>query len=298
MNMKSALITGVCLLVFLGSFLLSGSATVYLNLAAFMVVSSGVAAAMLLGNPLSRLREAFSAAARSYSADSATHGEIVRTLLDLSVKSKIDGLLSLEKKEHEATSSFLKSGLILLVDNYSEEEMRDCLSAEMHFFKLRQERCERVFRTMARLAPAFGVAGSVIGLVGMLMGLNDTAAILTHIPVALISTLYGLVIGNLLFAPVADRINDATRNELLNQKLILEGVVAIAKEQNPYKLERKLASFLPPEERSGNVEVLRGITRKYIQRRKKEAAEAEKTETEESTSRKGADNAEPLAEAV
>lgn len=297
MNIKSTIGTGICLLIFIGSFLMSGSASVYWNLAAFLVVLSGVGTAMMLGNPLERIMDAFRAARRSFGTDFASHGDIVRTLLDLSVKSKVDGLLSLEKKEREATSSFLKSGLILLVDNYSEEEIRDCLGAEMHFFNMRQGRSERVFRTMARMAPAFGVAGSVIGLVGMLMGLNDTAAILTHIPVALISTLYGLVIGNLVFAPVAERINDTTRTELLNQKLIMEGVIAISKEQNPYKLERKLASFLPPEERNGNVEMLRGITRKYIERRKK-AAEPKDTPEGATETARNQTKTEPVAEAV
>lgn len=294
MNIKSTVGTVVCLLIFLGTFLMSGSASIYWNLAAFLVVLSGVATAMLLGNPLERIDDAFKAARRSFGTDFASHADIVRTLLDLSVKSKVDGVLSLEKKEREATSSFLKSGLILLVDNYSEEEIRDCLGAEMHFFNMRQGRSERVFRTMAKMAPAFGVAGSVIGLVGMLMGLNDTAAILTHIPVALISTLYGLVIGNLVFAPVAERINDTTRTELLNQKLIMEGIIAISKEQNPYKLERKLASFLPPEERNGNVEMLRGITRKYIDRRKQAAEPKEAGEAAAA----GAAESQPMPEAV
>jgi len=184
------------------------------------------------------------------------------------VRSKVDGVLSLERAETEETGTFLKNGLALLVDNYKEEEIRETLNTEMAFFNLRRQQSERLFQTMARMAPAFGVAGSVIGLIGLLMGINDTAVILKNIPVAFISTLYGLVLSNMVFSPIAENINYTTREELLNHKLVLEGIVAISKEQNSYKLERKLVSFLSPSEREGKTETLRRITRKYIDRKR------------------------------
>ncbi|WP_285905924.1 motility protein A [Pseudodesulfovibrio pelocollis] len=267
MNRKNIIGVILSLLLFVGSFLLTGAASAYWNLAAFLVVVSGLCAAMLVSYPTAHIRNAFRVAKNAYTNGHATSGEIVNTLLDLSVKSKVDGLLSLERNEAKATSSFLKNGLILLVDNYKEEEIRETLNAEMAFFNLRRQQSERFFQTMARMAPAFGVAGSVIGLIGLLMGINDTAVILKNIPVAFISTLYGLVLSNLVFSPIAENINYSTRVELLNQKLVLEGIVAISKEQNSYKLERKLASFLSPSEREGKTETLRRITRKYVEKR-------------------------------
>ncbi|MFH1915269.1 MAG: MotA/TolQ/ExbB proton channel family protein [Pseudomonadota bacterium] len=267
MNRKNLIGVILSLLLFVGSFLLTGAASAYWNLAAFLVVVSGLCAAMLVSYPTAHIRNAFRVAKNAYTNGHATSEEIVNTLLDLSVKSKVDGLLSLERNEAKATSSFLRNGLILLVDNYKEEEIRETLNAEMAFFNLRRQQSERFFQTMARMAPAFGVAGSVIGLIGLLMGINDTAVILKNIPVAFISTLYGLVLSNLVFSPIAENINYSTRVELLNQKLVLEGIVAISKEQNSYKLERKLASFLSPSEREGKTETLRRITRKYVEKR-------------------------------
>lgn len=262
-------IFGVCisLIIFVGSFLLTGAAAAYWNVAAFLVVVSGLTAAMLISYPASHVRNAFKVARNAYTHGHATSEEIVNTLLDLSVKSKVDGILSLERSEATETSSFLRNGLILLVDNYKEEEIRETLNTEMAFFNLRRQQSERFFQTMAKMAPAFGVAGSVIGLIGLLMGINDTAVILKNIPVAFISTLYGLVLSNLIFSPIAENINYSTRAELLNQKLVMEGIIAISKEQNSYKLERKLASFLSPSEREGKTETLRRITRKYVQKR-------------------------------
>jgi len=262
-------IIGVILstIIFVGSFLLTGAAAAYWNAAAFLVVFSGLIMAMLLSYPFEHVRNAFKVARNAYRNRQPSSEEIVNTLLDLSVKSKVDGVLSLERSEAKSTSSFLKNGLALLVDNYKEEEIRETLGAEMSFFNLRRQQSERFFQTMARFAPAFGVAGSVIGLIGLLMGINDTAVILKNIPVAFISTLYGLILSNLVFSPIAENINFSTRAELLNQKLVLEGVVAISKEQNSYKLERKLTSFLTPSERAGKTETLRRITRKYVEKR-------------------------------
>lgn len=267
MSRNNVIGVGVSLMIFVGSFLLTGAAAAYWNVAAFLVVISGLTAAMLISYPMKHVKNAFMVAKNAYRNGHATSEELVNTLLDLSVKSKVDGVLSLERTEAKATTSFLKNGLILLVDNYKEEEIRETLNAEMAFFNLRRQQSERFFQTMARMAPAFGVAGSVIGLIGLLMGINDTAVILKNIPVAFISTLYGLVLSNLIFSPIAENINYSTRSELLNQKLVLEGIVAISKETNSYKLERKLVSFLSPSEREGKTETLRRITRKYVQKR-------------------------------
>lgn len=267
MSRKNIIGVVLSLAIFVCSFMLTGAAGAYFNLAAFLVVISGLACAMLISYPMKHVKNAFTVAKNVYRNGQATAEEIVNTLLDLSVKSKVDGVLSLERSETRATTSFLKNGLILLVDNYKEDEIRECLNAEMAFFNLRRQQSERFFSTMARTAPAFGVAGSVIGLIGLLMGINDTAVILKNIPVAFISTLYGLILSNLVFSPIAENINYHTRAELLNQKLVLEGIVAISKEQNSYKLERKLASFLSPSEREGKTETLRRITRKYVQKK-------------------------------
>lgn len=268
MNRKNVIGVVISLIIFVGSFLLTGAAGAYWNLAAFLVVGSGIIAAMLISYPMEHVRHAFTVARNAYTNGRVTSEQIVNTLLDLSVKSKVDGVLSLERAESKAISSFMKNGMSLLVDNYKEEEIRECLNTEMAFFNLRRQQSERFFQTMARVSPAFGVAGSVIGLIGLLMGINDTAVILKNIPVAFISTLYGLVLSNLIFSPIAENINYSTRAELLNQKLVLEGIIAISKEQNSYKLERKLASFLSPSEREGKTEELRRITRKYVQKRK------------------------------
>ncbi|OEU68185.1 MAG: flagellar motor protein MotA [Desulfovibrio sp. S3730MH75] len=268
MNRKNLVGVSVAALIFIASFWFSGGISLYWNAAAFAIVMSGLAVAVMLSYPVEQLSAAFKVVRNTYSSRLTTHEEIVDTLLDLSVRSRMDGMLSLEKAGEQTTMSFLKNGLMLLVDNFTEDEIKDCLKTEMSFFNMRRNESERVFQSLARFAPAFGVAGSVIGLIGLLMGIDNPAVILKHIPVAFISTLYGVVLSNMIFAPMAETVRCRTRNELINQKMIMDGIIAIKNEQNPYKLERKLVAFLCPNTREGKTEALRNITRKYIKMRK------------------------------
>jgi chemotaxis protein MotA len=131
---------------------------------------------------------------------------------------------------------------------------------------------------MALLAPGFGVAGSIIGLIGMLYGMGDTGVILRTIPVALTSTLYGIVFSYYIFVPVSENIYSKTQQELYMQSMMTDGIIEIGKEQNLYKLEKRLSSFLTPSAREGKQESLQELRKRYILMKKeqeKKRAEAE-----------------------
>jgi chemotaxis protein MotA len=119
----------------------------------------------------------------------------------------------------------------------------------MYFFRLRREDSERILRAIADYLPAFGIVGSVVGLITMLGGIGDTSVILQAIPIALTSTLYGLILSNFFFLPFAANIKERTNQELLLQKIIMEGVISINSELNPVILKTKLESFLTPSDR-------------------------------------------------
>ncbi len=249
--------------VFAAAFLAGDGRQHFLNGIGLVLVVSGTLGATFLSFPVAALGSAFRVAWNTYRIAPMAAGEIVEALIDISLRSRRDGFLSLERIEQKTDVSFLKSALGMLVDGYEEREMRDVLTTEMYFFRRRRQEHERVFRHMARLAPAFGVAGSVVGLIGMLMGLGDTGVILKTIPLALTSTLYGIVLCNLALTPIAESIHFKTQQELLLQKLIIEGVVAIRQEGNSQKLERKLTSFLTPSARLGSQRSFEQIRQKY-----------------------------------
>ena len=198
-------ITGfiICVVLMLAGFVFHGNIGLYFNLSGLLIVLGGSLGATLLAYRLDRLAIVYKVLLSSYQTRPKMPEDIVEILVDLSVKSKYKGLLSLQQDEKEASMLFLRRALGLLVDGYNSEQMRDILNTEMYFFKMRREDSERVLRTMAEFFPAFGLVGSVVGLISMLAGMGDSSSLLTTVPVALTSTLYGVIFANFFIIPFA-----------------------------------------------------------------------------------------------
>ena len=263
MDGKSFIGLILCALLFGAGFAISGNVAQYFNLAAFLVVIGGSLGAAIASFSMQRLVYVGRVLRNSYRAKLKKPAEIVEILVDLSVKSKIRGLHTLVEDERDMSVMFLRRALGFVVDNYSREQTSDILHTEMFFFKQRRDECERVLRVMADICPAIGLAGSVVGLIGMLSGVNDTAVVLSTIPIALTSTLYGVLLANFVLLPLAARIREVTDHELLLQKIIIEGIRAIQSELNPRVLEVKLKSFLTPSERTGQLVSLARIKERF-----------------------------------
>ena len=269
---------GICAIIFIGCFFFGeGGMVLYFNLVSFLVVISGTLGAAFLSFPYDRLKNAYKVAVNSYKRDKVNSADqVVNILLDISVRSRADGLLSLEELEETTQISFLKNALSLLVDGYREDEIRSILHNEMRCFKIRRSDSERVYRTAALVAPGFGVAGSIIGLIGMLCGVGDSGVILATIPIALTSTLYGTVLSYFVLVPVAENIHSKTKQELFLQSIMTDGIIEIGREQNLFKLEKRLSSFLTPSAREGKQESLKELRNRYI---KMKSEQNRKTET-------------------
>jgi len=253
----------LCGLIFIGGFLFKGHLSYYFNIASLMIVAGGSATAAILSFQLERLKIVVRVVRASYQHQLKTEEEIVDILIDLSIKSRMEGILSLEKDEHETSIHFLRRALGCLVDNYEPQQIRDILNTEMYFFKLRREDSERVLRTIADFCPAFGIVGSVAGLIPMLAGISDTNIILKTVPLALTSILYGLIFANFFFTPFAANLRERTNQELLLQKIIMEGIIAIESELNPTVLRTKLLSFLTPSARKADLVPLARIQERF-----------------------------------
>ncbi len=253
----------LCGVIFLGGFLLKGHLNFYFNIASLMIVGGGSATAALLSFQVERLKIVYKVIRASYGSRLKSEAEIVDILINLSIKSRIEGILSLQKDETETSILFLRRGLGCLVDNYDPQQIRDILNTEMYFFKMRREDSERVLRTIADFCPAFGIVGSVAGLIPMLAGIDDTSIILKTVPLALTSILYGLIFANFFFIPFAANLRERTNQELLLQKIIMEGIIAIESELNPTVLRTKLLSFLTPSDRKADLVPLARIRERF-----------------------------------
>jgi chemotaxis protein MotA len=252
-----------CLLLFSSGFLIHGNMGLFFNLSGLAIVFGGTLGATIVSFRLKQLGIVFRVLVGSYKSPVKSVDEIVEILVDLSVKSRLRGLHSLEDEDEEGMILFLRNALGLLVDNHPLPQIRDMLNTEMYFFRMRREEIERVLRTMAEISPAFGLVGSVVGLMAMLAGVGDTSTILATVPIALTSTLYGIILANFFFLPFATNIRDRTDQELLLQKIITEGVLAIGSDYHPRVLEMRLKSFLTPSQRQGKLVSLERIREKF-----------------------------------
>lgn len=236
--------------IYAATFLFSGNPELLLNGVGLGVVFSGTLGALFLSYPLDDLLTASTVARNTYSGRMLTPDRIIMILKELAIQSRSKGVLALENYSEQTTVGFLRRALHLLVDGFNDDEIREILYNEMSYFRQRRMQNERIFRHGARLAPAFGVAGSVIGLMAMISGIEDPSSIVNSIPVALTSTLYGILLSNFVLTPIAEGIHAKTERELLLQRLVTDGVLAISSEPNPSRLAIKLESFLTPAERN------------------------------------------------
>ncbi len=249
--MKNKNILGLILSsgLFIIGFIIHGNVSLYFNISGLLIVCGGTVSAALISFKFEQLKIVTKVLITSYRKPIMKETEIINILIDLSIRSRMEGILSLQDKENETTILFLRRALGCLVDGYKIDQIRDILNTEMYFFRLRREDSERVLRAIADYLPAFGIVGSVVGLITMLGGIGDTSVILRAIPIALTSTLYGLILANFFFLPFASNIKERTNQELLLQKIIMEGVISINSELNPVILKTKLESFLTPSDR-------------------------------------------------
>lgn len=239
----------VCLALFCAGFIVHGNIALYFNLSGFLIVVGGTFGATFLSYPTGLLGIVFKVLKTSYTTRPKEAEEIVEILVDLSVKSRFKGILSLQEDENETTLLFLRRALGLLVDGASPKQILDILKTEIYFFKVRRGKFETVLRNIADLLPSFGLVGSVVGLIAMLGHVENAEGILKTVPIALTSTLYGIIFSNFFFLPFAANLNERTEREILLKKIILEGVIAIQSEMDPRTLETRLKSFLTPASR-------------------------------------------------
>lgn len=237
-------------LLVIGAAVLTGSDFwVFLNLPGFLIVVAGSFAATLIRYPIVGVLTAFGVGAKAAfsSARESKPRELVSTALDLADKARRDGLLVLENAD--VGDPFFAKGLRLCVDSTPPKTVQEMLSKEMEHSIERHEEGERIFRAIGESAPAFGMIGTLVGLVQMLADLEDPDSIGPAMAVALLTTLYGAVIANLVALPIADKLANKIETERINKSLIIDAVLGIQSGQNVSMLAEMLETYLPDNKR-------------------------------------------------
>ena len=184
--------------------------------------------------------------------------DAVTTLADLAQVARRDGMLALESKLEEIEDAYLRSGLQYLVDGLDADRVRDLLEIDMAALDERHQTPIAFFKAIGGYAPTFGMVGTVIGLINMLGNLSDPEQLGAGMALALLTTLYGVLIANVLFVPVASRLARLNQLELDAREVVLDGILSIQAGLSPRLLVERLETYLPPAARLGHSERIGG----------------------------------------
>jgi chemotaxis protein MotA len=222
-----------------------GNLSAFVDVRALACVGGGTAAALLICFPWQTVRGLGRALNRAFVNRPPRTIELVDTLTSLAESARRDGLLSLERRLPRIESPFLTLGVQLAVDGTRPEIIEELLRAEMQVRAAQQVAEKGMFDQLGRFAPAFGMIGTLLGLIMMLGNMSDPAAIGPGMAVALLTTLYGALLSYALFLPVAEKLNFLNKQELLAMELVVRGILAIQSGDHPRLVRQKLQMFAP-----------------------------------------------------
>lgn len=247
------LILGVCF-VFLG--IVSGpdkfkSFENFYDLVSIFVTFGGSLSAMIVSHSFPGLIAGFKGfvlAAKGVKFDEA---EIIRSIINLSNIARKEGLLALEEAANSMEDEFIKKGILLIVDGTDPELVRGIMETELSCIEERHGEVIGFWDKFGAMGPAWGMIGTLIGLVNMLKKMDDPDSIGPNMSVALVTTLYGSLLANWICIPISNKLSANNALEVKMKQVMIEGLLSIQAGENPRVIEEKLKSFLSPKQREG-----------------------------------------------
>lgn len=250
-NLDITTIIGVVLgLALVGWSILSGSELKnYINAPSLVIVLGGMIAGWLVAFPLSEIVNVGKVFAKTIKNSEFDIDQIITKIIELANVARREGLLALEEAVAEIKDDFLQKGVMLIVDGTDPELVKNILETEIDNLSERHAKSRSQLEVMGSLCPAFGMVGTLVGLVAMLQNLSDPSSIGPAMAVALLTTFYGSLFANLIFIPMASKLALKSNEEVLIRSVMIEGLLSIQAGENPRIIEEKLKVFLPPSVR-------------------------------------------------
>lgn len=242
----TGLLAGIGLIVW--SITMSGNISNFIHIPSLIITLFGSFSALMISFPFKVLRNIPNTLKLLFASAHDNRQELIEMFSNMSKKARRDGLLALEDDIAGLEDKFLASGLQLVVDGSEPEVIRELLELKLDTVERRHMSGQDVFTKWGELAPAFGMIGTLIGLVLMLADLKDPDAIGTGMATALITTFYGSFFANLVFIPIASNLSSQTEEEMFTGQMIIEGILGIQAGSNPRLLEERLMTYLSPRE--------------------------------------------------
>lgn len=234
-------LSGIGLIV--TAIILGGDVHNFINVPGLMIVLGGTTATTLLNFQFGDVVNAFRAAYFVFTEGKDDPNKMVATMIRLCHISRRQGILELG--EVKTKSRFLKKACDLIADGSSEEVIRSALRTEIESLKMRHYVVQDVFRKMGTYAPAFGMLGTLIGLIQMLSKMQNPSSIGPAMAVALLTTFYGSLLSTMFFLPIAGKLKARTVIEVINLEIMFEGAISILEINNPMIVYEKLSSYIP-----------------------------------------------------
>lgn len=226
-----------------------GGLTWFLDGPSALIVFGGTFGAVLINYPLADVLGVIKVAQNAFFKKEQKARAAIDLLVTMSKVSRKDGILALQNMTSQVRDPFLIKAVNLMIDGLEPVDVTNILETELDFIEERHRLGAEIFTTMGNYAPAMGMTGTLIGLVQMLMRMNDPSSIGPAMSVALVTTFYGVVLAYLLFLPLAGKLKRLSAQELLVKQLIINGILSIQAGDNPRILEQKLHAFISPHER-------------------------------------------------
>ncbi len=250
--MDLASIGGIVLgfgLIFWGILIGGNPIILFGDLPSFIITVGGSFAGMIVMSPIRRIVNLGKIFGVFLNMQVFNKEEIISQLVAFSESARKEGLLSLDDALNDVEDDFLRGGMRLVVDGSDPDVIKSVLYSDLDKIEGRHQKGIDFFGNWGTLGPAFGMIGTLIGLIGMMANLEDISSVGKNMGVALITTFYGSILANLILIPIQKKLIDKHEDEMLVKEIMVEGILSIQAGDNPRILEQKLYTFLAPNER-------------------------------------------------
>ncbi len=248
--MDIASLVGVILAVglIIGSIALGNAPfSAFIDIPSGLVVIGGAVAAAMIAFPLSSILKSPMIALKVLLNKGEDRLALIKQIVELAETARRDGLLALESKIGDIENQLVKTGIQMAVDGSTPEIVEEVLRTEVEAIQCRHREGKGIMDQLGRFAPAYGMIGTLMGLIMMLQDMSDPSGIGAGMAVALITTLYGAIVANVICCPFAEKLGLISRNEVISLEIAIRGVMAIQSGESPRAIDQKLRTFLPPK---------------------------------------------------
>ncbi len=225
----------------------TGHIDVFVHIPSMMIVFGGAMAAIFVNFPLKEVVGVISVVRKAFTNEESREVATIERFVEISQRTRREGILAIDAELKKINDEFMRIGLEMAVDGTEPDMIKEVMETELTFLIERHERGQQIFTSLGSYAPAFGMIGTLIGLISMLRNLNDPSSIGEGMAVALITTFYGTFLANLVFLPIAGKLKNRTDDEIIRKRMIIDGIIAIQNGEHPRNIEMKLLNYLPPK---------------------------------------------------